>query len=201
MALPPVGRLTIPTPRRPQALMSTSSPSSWPKPSDTVGGSHAKNLSVGGDVSARRPSESASSIAMLVAPSAGSVTSKRQVGARGLSVTPIASHGTSAPALPSRPPRLPLQPPHHREARRQSVVRFPLGLLPQPRLVDQAFLHLAQRPAGGVRGLHVVAEEMDVAANRHRLARRPIEVRGHPGHQELRMKTHEQKDAAASGDT
>src|SRR6266508_5649070 len=91
MALPPVGRLTIPTPSSRQAFISTSRPRGWPKPSDTVGGCHAKNRSVGGDVSARQPSDSASSIAMFVAPSVGSVTSRRQVRPRGLSVTPYSA--------------------------------------------------------------------------------------------------------------
>src|SRR5713101_8060552 len=100
MALPPVGRLTIPTPSSRQAFTSTSRPRGWPKPSDTVGGSHAKNRSVGGEESARRPTDSASSIAMFVAPSVGSVTSRRHVGPRGLSVTPLASHGTRAAASP-----------------------------------------------------------------------------------------------------
>src|SRR6267143_786972 len=200
MALPPVGRRTIPTPSRRQALVSTSSPSGWPKPSDTVGGSHAKNRSVGGDVSARRPSESASSTAMLVAPSAGSVTSSRQGGLRESSVTPIASHGTVAPALPSRGRRLPVGAPDHREADRQPAVGGPLGLLSQPRVVDQAFLHLSERPAGGVRGPHVVAEEMDVAADRDRLARRAVEVRGYTGHQELRMKAHDDEEATVARD-
>src|SRR6059036_864415 len=103
MALPPVGRLTIPTPSSRQAFISTSRPGGWPNPSDTVGGSHAKNRSVGGEVSARRPSDSASSIAMFVAPSVGSVTSRRQVRPRGLSVTPLASHGDQrAAAVPSQ---------------------------------------------------------------------------------------------------
>src|SRR5207247_180449 len=153
--------------------------SGWPKPSDTVGGSHAKNLSVGGEVSVRRPSESASSIAMFVAPSVGSVTSKRQGRARGLSITAIASHGTAAPALSSRRRGLVVGAPDHCEADRHPAVRFPPGLLPQPCFVDQTFLHLPQRPAGGARGLHVVAEEMDVAANRDRLSRRPVEVCRH----------------------
>src|SRR2546428_1385054 len=98
MALPPVGRRTSPTPSSRQAPRSTSRPRGWPKPSETVGGSHAKNLSVGGAVPARRPRDSASSIAMFVAPSTGSVTSRRHVWPRGLSVTALASHGTAAPA-------------------------------------------------------------------------------------------------------
>src|SRR6266446_7881378 len=91
MALPPVGRLTIPTPSSRQAFISTSRPGGWPNPSDTVGGSHAKNRSVGSEASARRPTDSASSIAMFVAPSVGSVTSRRHVGPRGLSFTPYSA--------------------------------------------------------------------------------------------------------------
>src|SRR5919108_1720870 len=45
---------------------------------ETVGGAQAKKRSVGGEVAARRPRQSASSRAMLVAPSVGSVTSSRQ---------------------------------------------------------------------------------------------------------------------------
>src|SRR6266853_533205 len=62
-----------------------------------AGGSHAKNRRVGGEERARRPSHTASSIAMFAAPSVGSVTSKRQV-----SVTAIASHGTVMDARRSR---------------------------------------------------------------------------------------------------
>jgi len=57
-----------------------------------VGGAHAKKRTVGGEAPARRPSQTASSIAMFAAPSVGSVTSRRQVEARGLRVTPLASH-------------------------------------------------------------------------------------------------------------
>src|SRR5215510_3697563 len=82
MALPPVGRRTRPTPRAWQVARSTCRSSGWPYPSETVGGAHAKKRRVGGDVPAWRPRQSASSIAMLVAPSAGSVTSSRH--ARGV---------------------------------------------------------------------------------------------------------------------
>src|SRR3989442_4561642 len=98
MALPPVGRRTSPTPSSRQAPRTTARQGGWRKPSEAVGGSQAKNLRVGGGVPARRPRDSASSIAMFVAPSTGSVTSRRHVWPRGLSVTALASHGTAAPA-------------------------------------------------------------------------------------------------------
>ena len=59
-----------------------------------MGGAQAKKRIVGGEAPARRPSHTASSIAMFVAPSTGSVTSKRQGRGRARSVTALASHGT-----------------------------------------------------------------------------------------------------------
>ena len=49
-------------------------------------------------------------------------------------------------------------------------------------------------------GLRVVAQEVNVAADRDGLARRPVEVGGHPRHQELGMKAHEDEDASPPRD-
>src|SRR5207249_8279030 len=80
---------TRPTPSRRHAATSTCRSSGWPYPTDTVGGSHAKKRTVGGEVPAWRPRQSASSIAMLVAPSHGSVTRRRQFEDGGPDMAPI----------------------------------------------------------------------------------------------------------------
>jgi len=92
-------------------------------------------------------------------------------------------------------------PPDHHEADRQSEVALPLRLLPQPGFVDQPFIHFYKRPADSMSGLHVVAQQVDVAADGDRLARRPGEVRGHTRHQKLGMETHQHEGAATLGDT
>jgi hypothetical protein len=66
-----------------------------------VGGVHAKKRIVGGEVPTWRPRQTASSIAMFVAPSEGSVTSRRQIRLREVSVTDLASHGIAVAASPT----------------------------------------------------------------------------------------------------
>ena len=79
----------------------------------------------------------------------------------------------------------------------------PVGRPPRlegdPAVVDEALTHLAEREAGGERGRHVVAQEMDVGLDRHRLAGATIEVRRDPGgHDEVRVIADEHVDAAGS---
>jgi hypothetical protein len=85
------------------------------------------------------------------------------------------------------------------EADRPSDVDFPLGLLPQPGVVDP-LIHFLQGPPGGMRGLHVVAQEVHVAADGDRLAWRSVEVRWDARHQELGMVPHDDEVAAPRGD-
>src|SRR2546426_6314843 len=47
---------------------------------------------------------------------------------------------------------------------------------PRSTLFPYTTLFRSEPEAGGDRGLHVIAQEMDVAADRHRLARRAVEV-------------------------
>src|SRR5690606_41280613 len=52
--------------------------------------------------------------------------------------------------------------PDQGEAHRMGAVALPVRLLGQPGVADHALVHLRENPAGPVRRLHVVAEQMDV---------------------------------------
>jgi hypothetical protein len=69
---------------------------------------------------------------------------------------------------------------------------LPFGLELEPDVVDQALAQLSQLPARGERRRRVLAEQVDVRIDRHRLARRAVEVRRRAGgHDEVRVVAHQ----------
>src|SRR5689334_23030786 len=128
-------------------MTSTWRSSGWPYPTETVGGSQAKNRSVGGDVPAWRPRQSASSMAMFVAPSVGSVTRRRQAFAAIAAMVPRVSSALRTPPQIrlARGARL-IQAPHRRADGRRRRDRG--VLLRLARDLDHRVAELVERLLG-----------------------------------------------------